>query len=114
MSKFNLRELGVVYTVLDKTADKASNMRVIDFVELQAAIGEFVGPDFLNVTPHVEQRLKALSGFVKSPYDVSWYAATREDFELSRAIMQARYEKNEIVIVEVLPSQELDTPFNLS
>jgi hypothetical protein len=114
MSKFNLKELGVSYTVLDKTADQASTMRVIDFVELKAIVGEYVGSNYTNLTPHISEVLKTLSGFVKSPNEISWYAAKKEDFELSRAIIQARQEKNTIVIVELLPTDDIDNPFDLS
>jgi hypothetical protein len=111
MGKFNLNELGVSYTILDKGTEQSSTMRVIDFTELKAIVGEFVGADYSRVELHIKEVLKYLDGFVRSPYDISWYAAKKEEFELSRAIMQARHEGNMVVVVEILPSDEVDNAY---
>jgi hypothetical protein len=110
MEKINLNGLGVCYTVLDKSSEQSSTMRVIDFTELKAIVGE-VGTDYNHVGLHLKEIIKYLDGFIRSPYDISWYAAKKEEFELSRAIIQARQEGNTVVIVEILPSDELDNAF---
>jgi len=113
MNKFDLRELGTNYTVLNRQTNKTSNIRVIDYLDLKAAIGEFVGVEFKNLSTHAEVLLRGFHGFIKSPYDVTWYAASKDKFDLADAIVQADAENNDIVIVEILPDfeEELDTGF---
>lgn len=108
MEKFNLKNLGVNYTVLDQDTQKTDVICVINSDELRAVIGD-VGLDEENV----KQLLKGLKGFVRTPYDITWYAARRSDFELSSAIIRARKEGNSIVVTEVLPDYEPDVGFNI-
>lgn len=114
MEKFNLKGLGVSYTVLDKSSEQSSTIKVIDFTELKSVVGEYVGTDYANIHMHLKEILKYLDGFIRSPYDISWYAAKKEEFELSRAIIQAKHEGNSVIIVEILPSVELDVAFEES
>lgn len=113
MNKINLTELGTKYTVLNRQTNETTQIRVIDYADLKSVIGEFVGQDYRHLSKHIEAILKGFHGFVRSPYEVTWYAATRDKFELSEAIIQADAENNKIVIAEILPdsSEELDTGF---
>lgn len=113
MNKIDLRELGTNYTVLNRQTNKTSHVRVIDYLDLKAAIGEFLGTDYRNLSNHLEILLRGFHGFIRSPYDVTWYAASKDKFELADAIVQADAENNDIVIVEILPdfAEELDTGF---
>jgi hypothetical protein len=113
MDKINLTELGTKYTVLNRQTNETSQIRVIDYADLKSVIGEFVGQDYKHLGKHIEVILRGFHGFIHSPYEVTWYAATRDKFELSEAIVQADAENNKVVIVEILPdsTEELDTGF---
>jgi len=108
MEKFNLKAIGTNYTILDKDTNETDSIRVIDANELYAAIGTYTGDNYSYLNAHIAELLKRFRGFARSPYSVSWYAATEKTFELSNAIVQARREGNKIVIMEVLPEIELD------
>lgn len=109
MEKFNLKNLGVNYTVLDQDTQKTDVICVINSDELQAVIGDY---DLSENS--IRQLLKGLKGFVRTPYDVTWYAARSSEFDLSTAILRARKEGNSIVITELLPDYETDTGFDVS
>jgi len=111
MEKFNLKKLGVNYTVLDQDTQETETICVISSEEIRSVVGEYVGTDYTNIGPHIQEVLKGFKGFARSPYHITWYAATSENFELSQAIIAARREKNQIVITEILPSEELDNGF---
>lgn len=115
MNKIDLRELGTNFTVLNRQTNETSHVRVIDYADLKAMVGEYAGTDYRNLRQHIESILRGLYGFIRSPYDVTWYAARKDKFELSEAIMQADAEKNKLVIIEVLPEpeEELDTNFRI-
>lgn len=108
MEKFNLKNLGVNYTVLDQDTQKTDVICVISSEELKAVIG-----DVDTSEESIKQLIKGLKGFVRTPYDITWYAARRGDFELSTAIIRARKEGNTIVVTEVLPDYEPDVGFNI-
>lgn len=111
MNKIDLRELGTNFTVLNRQTNETSHIRVIDYADLKSVVGEYVGADYKNLRQHIELILRGFHGFIRSPYDITWYAARKDQFELAEAIIQADAEKNKIVIVEVLPEpeEELDT-----
>lgn len=111
MEKFNLKTLGVNYTVLDQDTQETETICVVGSDELQHVIGEYVGVDYAGDTPHIKEILKGFKGFARSPYHITWYAAKQEEFDLSHAIIAARKEKNQIVITEILPEDELDKGF---
>lgn len=115
MNKIDLRELGTKYTVLNRQTNATSHVRVIDYADLKQIIGEYVGADYKNLRQHIELMLKGFQGFIRSPYEITWYAARKENFELAEAIMQADAENNKIVIVEILPetTEELDTGYKV-
>lgn len=111
MEKFNLKQLGVNYTVLDQDTQETETICVVSSEDLKQVIGEYIGADYTNIGPHIKEVLKGFSGFVRSPYHITWYAARQEDFELSNAIIAARRDQNTIVVTEVLPPEELDTGY---
>lgn len=115
MNKIDLRELGTKYTVLNRQTNETSHVRVIDYADLKAVIGEFVSTDYRHLSKHIEVLLRGFHGFINSPYEVTWYAARKDKFELAEAIIQADAENNKIVIVEILPdfTEELDTGFKI-
>ena len=111
MNRIDLRELGTSFTVLNRQTNETKHIRVIDYADLKAVVGEYVGVDYKNLRQHIELIIRGFHGFIRSPYDVTWYAARKDTFELAEAIVQADAENNKIVIVEVLPEaeEELDT-----
>jgi len=113
MNKINLNGLGTKYTVLNRNTKETMQVRVIDYADLRAAIGEFIGTDYRDLHHHMQVILHGFRGFVQSPYDISWYAATQDKFDISEAIIRADAEKNSIVVVEILPNpeEELDNGF---
>lgn len=115
MNRINLEELGTSFTVFNRQTNETTHIRVIEYADLKTAIGEYIGSDYKNIKVHIEAILRRCVGFVKSPYDVTWYAARKDEFELAEAIMQADAEQNKIVVVEVLPEpeEELDTNFRI-
>lgn len=113
MEKYNLKNLGVNYTVLDQETQETETICVISSEDIMHVIGEYVGTDYSNLTLHMEEVLKGFTGFARSPYHITWYSATQEEFELSKAIIAARREKNRIVITEVLPAEELDNVYRV-
>ncbi len=113
MEKFNLRNLGVNYTVLDQDTQETETINVISSDELKAIVGEFVGEDYTTVSRHLPELLKGFKGFAPSPYHITWYATRETNHEnmLRGAISAARREGNRLVVTEILPSEELDTGF---
>lgn len=113
MEKFNLRNLGVNYTVLDQDTQETETICVVSSDELRSVVGEFVGTDYTNIGPHLNEVLKGFKGFAPSPYHITWYATRETDHDaiLRGAIGAARREKNKLVITENLPQEELDTGF---
>ena len=108
MEKFNLKKLGVNYTVLDQDTQETETITVINSDDLRQVIGEFVGSDYTNIGLHIQEVLKGFKGFARSPYHITWYAAKQDEFELSNAIIAARREGNIIVITEILPDVDVD------
>ena len=108
MEKFNLKKLGVNYTVLDQDTQETETITVINSDDLKQVIGEFVGTDYTNIGLHIQEVLKGFRGFARSPYHITWYAAKQDEFELSKAIIAARREGNIIVITEILPDVDVD------
>ena len=113
MDKFNLKELGVNYTVYDQDTNATETIRVVNSDELRTTIGEYVGSNYANIGPHIQEILKGFKGFAPSPYHITWYATTETDHEslLRGAITCARREGNRIVVTEILPEEELDNGF---
>ena len=113
MEKFNLRNLGVNYTVLDQDTQETETICVVSSEELKSIVGEFVGTDYTKVGPHIAELLKGFKGFAPSPYHITWYATKDDNHEhmLRGAISAARREGNKVVVTEILPSEELDTGF---
>lgn len=114
MEKFNLKAIGTNYTILDKDTQETDSIRVIDAKELYAAIGSYTGKDYTYINAHLVELLKGFRGFARSPYCISWYSAPEETFELSNAIVQARREGNNIVVMEILPEIKVDNSPNIS
>ena len=114
MDKLDLRTIGTNYTILDRDTNNSSSIQVIDASELYAAIGTYTGASYTYVNAHLAELLKRFQGFARSPCDVSWYSAPESTFGLSNAIIQARREGNEIVVMEILPNKELDNPARIS
>lgn len=106
--KFNLENIGTNYTILDKDTKQTNRIRVIEATELYTIIGEYTGNEYHYTAYHAKELLKGFRGFVRSPHHISWYAAIESEFDLTRAITQARMEKNDILIVERLPNDSLD------
>lgn len=114
MEKFNLKQLGINYTVLDRDTQQSEMICVINSEELRAVIGEYIGNDYSNTDLHMKELLKGFKGFAPSPYHITWYVAKESDYQLRDAIQAARKEKNTIIITEILPDKELDTGFKRS
>lgn len=114
MEKFDFKKVGTNYTILDKDTNDTSSIRVIEAEELFAAIGTYTGANYTYINAHIAELLKSFRGFVRSPCDVSWYSAPESTYALSNAIIQARREGNNIVIMEVLPKIELDFTAKIS
>lgn len=114
MEKFDFKTIGTNYTILDKDTNDTSSIRVIDANELYAAIGTYTGSTYTHVNAHLGELLKGFRGFVSCPWDISWYSAPESTYQLSNAIIQARREGNEIVVMEVLPNIELDIAARIS
>ena len=108
MEKFNLKSIGTNYTILDKDTQDTDTIRVIDANELYAAIGTYTGNSYTFINTHLIELLKSFSGFVRSPYDISWYSAPESSFMLQHAIYQARVEGNNIVVMELLPEKDTE------
>lgn len=107
MEKFNLKNLGVNYTVLDQDTQKTDVICVITSDELRAVIGDHIQAEEIQI----KEVLRGLKGFVRSPYDITWYTAVKEDFDLSHAIIRAKKDGNRIVVTEILPDIEPDGGF---
>lgn len=114
MEKFNLKAIGTNYTILDKDTQETDSIRVVEAAELYAAIGQFTGTDYAYINSHITELLKGFRGFVRSPHYISWYSASERDFDLSHAIVQARREGNNIVVIEKLPEDGIDIQLRLS
>jgi hypothetical protein len=108
MEKFDLKDIGIIYTVLDKDTEETCQVRVIDYAELKLVVGEFVNDSYKSLGSHMKEVLKNFKGFANSPYAITWYCVPKDAFELSHAIIQARREGNSIVVVEVLPTEDID------
>lgn len=106
--KFNLKTLGTNYTILDKDTKQTESIRVIDAEELYGLIGEYTGKDYGYAVYHTAEILKSFRGFVHSPHHISWYSALESQFDLSNAIVQARVEGNQVLIIERLSIETID------
>ena len=55
--------------------------------------------------PHcaVTNLIELFTGFVATPFDVSWFTTTNPENVEQRAVMQAAKEGNRIVIIEMIP-----------
>lgn len=102
MEKFNFNNIGTNYTILDKDTKETDSIRVIDATELYAVIGEYKSTDYTYTGYHIAELLKGFSNFVRSPHHITWYSAYEKDFDLSSAILQAKRERNNILVTEVL------------
>jgi len=50
--------------------------------------------------------LDLFTGFVDSPFEISWYSSTTDETPPMRAVMQAVKEGNQVVVVERLPLRD--------
>ena len=114
MEKFDFKTVGTNYTILDQDTNETSSIRVVDANELFAAIGSYTSSNYTYINSHLTELLKSFSGFVRSPWDVSWYSAPENTFAVTNAIIQARREGNGTVIMEILPNIELDITTKIS
>ena len=62
MEKFNLKKLGVNYTVLDQDTQETETICVISSEEIRSVVGEYVGTDYTNIGPHIQEVLKGFKG----------------------------------------------------
>lgn len=114
MEKFDFTNIGTNYTILDKETSITSSIRVIDAHELYSAIGTYAGTNYTYINEHLGELLKRFRGFAKTPWNVSWYSAPESTYATTNAIIQARREGNDIVVMEVLPNIELDIAAKIS
>jgi hypothetical protein len=114
MEKFDFKTIGTNYTILDKDTNDTSSIRVIDANELYAAIGTYTQDNYTYINAHLGELLKGFRGFANCPWEISWYSAPESTYALSNAIIQARREGNDIVVMEVLPNKELDITNRIS
>lgn len=112
--KINLNQLGVIYTVLNKDTEEVSKIRVIDSREIYQIVRKVKSQQGIPHKKEMKEALSGLTGFVKSPFHVTWYAATQDTYKVENAVSAAKKEGNKTVIIELLPDLELDTGYNIS
>lgn len=99
--KFNLRQLCTNYTVYNDTKTETRTISVIEFGMLAEIIK-------LQEETCQGELVDEFSGFVETPYHVSWYCRPINEFDLAKAVEQTIREGNEIVITQILPPRILD------
>lgn len=111
--KIDLSKLGVCYTVLTKSSAEMSKVRVIDCEELYCLTDE-VAPLRKGAAGRAKKAIAKVTGFYKSPYQITWYTTTEENYSVQEAVAMAKAEGNEVVVVEIVPDCKLDTGFEMS
>ena len=98
--KFNLRQLCTNYKVYNDNQTEVKCVSVVEYGMLREIIN-------LQEETCVGNVVEEFSGFVETPWHISWYAQPIETFNLEQAVSQAIKEKNDIVITQILPSVNL-------
>ena len=108
MAKFDLQQLATSYNVYNDDKTQVKTVSVVEYGMLLEIIllhdeeAEVSGGELIDL----------FTGFVESPWHISWYAARIEQFNLQKAVTQCIREKNEIVVTQILPSEDFDDKYN--
>lgn len=102
----DLNKLSVCYTVLDYDSGEIKEITVVDSDDLYAITGMFTGQE--HCVQSVVSRFPSIQAVVENPQDVTWYAATEENFCLEHALKQAKSQNNTVIVVEMLPGEDED------
>ena len=107
MDKFNLSTLsGASFNVIDEMGAT----KTVKVVRADLLFEVIRAHTLLIDDPHCEvtELLDLFTGFIKSPFDVTWYTTTDPKQPVQDAIKQAVMEGNEIVVIEILPMFDPD------
>ncbi len=102
--KFDLRQLYNSYVVNNTASNEQKTISVVEYGMLLEIINQ---QEETMQGETGEDLVAEFSGFVQSPFHVSWYAMPINEFKLESAIAQAINEKNDIVITQILPVRDL-------
>jgi predicted transcriptional regulator len=98
----DLNEIAIEYNVLIN--DSITRIKVIDskdIYELTESLRE-CDPKSLKKAKFMASNIK---GKFPSVYHITWYTETEANYSIIDAILQANAEKNNIVVIEILPDE---------
>lgn len=100
----NLEQLGEFYTVLDYDDGTVKQIIVISSEDLFDITKQFRGREHHG--GRVRRHMADMRALVSNPFEVSWYAATPDEFSVEGAILLARNQGNSVVVTEVIRDQD--------
>lgn len=99
----DLNEIAVEYNVLIN--NKVTKIKVIDSNDLYDLTQSVKNCDQRSL-----QKAKFMANNIKgkfpSAYHVTWYTETESNYNIIDAVLQADLEKNNIIVVEVIPDED--------
>lgn len=107
MDKFDLSTLtGASFNVIDEMGAT----KTVKAIRAELLFEVIRAHTLLIEDPHCEvtELLDLFTGFIDSPYDVTWFTTTDPKQPVEQAIKQAVMEGNEIVVIEILPMFDPD------
>lgn len=101
----DINTLGTTYKIVNRDGDEMKQVRVIWMDELlSAAVGEYNEDDFRGFDDYLEQSVSRLENFGKE-WQLSWYTATEQEFDLHDAMQMVVDEGNDYIVVEIIPAK---------
>lgn len=103
----DFNKLSVCYTVFDYDSGEIKEISVLDSDDLYAITSLFSGKE--HCAGVVNSRLSNIKSIVDSPQDVTWYAASEDDFGIEDALNLAKSQGNSVIVIEMLPNSTEET-----
>ena len=107
----NLEELGTNYNVVTEDKRLIKTVKVIHYTDILESIGIYGEEEHGNFGSYIEQSKQKLSGFVEDPLSVYWHVTSQAKYELSDVIDTSVLEGYDYVIVEIIPEELIDNPW---
>jgi len=107
MEKF---DLSTISSATFNVTDGCGDIKVVRAIRAELLYEIIKAHTLVLEDPHCEvtDLIDLFTGFVASPYDVTWFTTHDTKEPVQKAIMQAAREGNDVVVIEILPMMDPD------
>lgn len=97
----DINDLWHVYTFMDNNGNERK-FKLIFTETFDTIIGNYEESPFTNYNEYLVATTSVLMGFVDSPYDITWYARSRDESDIVEAVKEAHKEGNDTIVIEYI------------